>query len=225
MSQPSNSASSRPKSNATATFVPASGWSTTSSVAAASGSTTAGSGSTSTHTASAASTPWAGCSLSTTATGSPTNRTRPVARRGRSIAWLSMGTGGPSGATSMSAPVTTAATPGMRRASSTSTPSSTPWATVDRTKVACSAPSSNGSRRSAQYVPPTVRNRGSSTRVTRLPKMLVPPVPLLMGAGAYGSPAGATAPGPRRLLVTACKARKGQASGTGMRGGGAGRRA
>ena len=57
-------------------------------------------------------------------------------------------------------------------------PSTSPWATVERTKVAYTAPSSSGSRRSAQYVPPTVRKRGSSTRVTRLPRMLVPPVPV-----------------------------------------------
>src|SRR5437016_3484762 len=40
---------------------------------------------------------------------------------------------------------------------------------VERTKVACTAPSR---RTSSTYVPPTVRNLGSSLRRTRLPRML-----------------------------------------------------
>ena len=64
-------------------------------------------------------------------------------------------------------------TPGLVSASDTSMPVNTPWATAERTYVTCAALASAGSSsRSSTYMPPEVRNFGSSLRRTRLPKML-----------------------------------------------------
>jgi hypothetical protein len=132
------------------TLVPASGNSSTSSLAAAAVPTTAGSGSMSTATISAASSPWYRSSVRTTAIGSPTNRTRSDASQGRVIAELMNGKGGGMGTRSVtSCAVTTATTPGASSAADVSTDSSRPWATVDRTKVACTAPVSRSSVRSS----------------------------------------------------------------------------
>ncbi len=149
-SQPSKKSAGAGSPNEAMTLVPASGNSSTSSEAAAAVPTTAGSGSTSTATISAASSPWYRSSVRTTAMGSPTNRTRSDASHGRVIARLTNGKGGGIGTSSArSSAVTTATTPGASRAAEVSTDSNRPWATVDRTKVACSAPVSRSSARSS----------------------------------------------------------------------------
>ena len=90
------------------------------------------------HTASLASTAWRAVSATTTATGSPTNRTMSVARIGCEIWWERNGeeTSGPM---SRSGPTNTSTTPGIPRASSTSMDPIRPWAVIDRTNATCSA--------------------------------------------------------------------------------------
>ena len=62
----------------------------------------------------------------------------------------------------------TARTPGIASASDTSTPSSTPWATIERTNATCSIP---GSTRSSRYLPAPVSSVGSSRRSTAFPRI------------------------------------------------------
>ena len=133
-------AGSSPVSNSIATLVPASGnrWGA-SAMAAWAGSTTAGRGSMSATTTSAASNAWARVSATTTASGSPTNRTTSRARIGRANASGSA----PDvhiGFRSRSREVKTPTIPGMAAASSTSTPSNLPCARKDRTNTAWAAP-------------------------------------------------------------------------------------
>jgi hypothetical protein len=78
--------------------------------------------------------------VTTAATASPTNRTTPSARYGRTIACSSIGMVGFIGARSMSAAVNTPMTPGALRASSTSMVAMRAWGIVDRTYVTYAAP-------------------------------------------------------------------------------------
>ena len=72
-------------------------------------------------------------SATTTAMGSPTNRTRSVASIGRTMAASNAGFGDGYGASSTSAAVTTSTTPGALRAALTSRPAMSAWATVEVT--------------------------------------------------------------------------------------------
>jgi hypothetical protein len=73
--------------------------------------------------------------VTTTATGSPTNRTTSRASSACLICALIMaGMGGPTSSRSRSAPVNAAITPGAASAALTSTPVIRAWATADRTK-------------------------------------------------------------------------------------------
>ena len=101
-------------------------------------------------------------SVSTSATGSPTNRTRsnansgscqtPPIGAGPSGGGASSGTGsagGGGGRSVMSAAVSTATTPGASSAAEVSMPVIRACATVDRTNVARTAPARSGSRKSS----------------------------------------------------------------------------
>src|SRR3990170_6112253 len=103
------------------------------------------------------------------ATGSPTYRTRSPARSGRAKGPSTFPDGG-RGGRSRSAAVRTAVTPGISAALATPTPDTAACAIMDRTKQACSAPSTGTS---STYRAPPVRNLGSSVRRTTLPKMEV----------------------------------------------------
>src|SRR4051794_27681780 len=157
----------------TATLLPCSSYSSGApSANASSASTTAGSSSISTKTAAAASAPCWRDSANTTATCSPTNRTRSRARGARAkSSWIL--TNPWCGAMSRSSAVQTATTPGIAAASDVSIERMTPWATSERTNTACSR-SSNG--RSAVYLATPVSKRGSSVRSTRVPSR-DPPAP------------------------------------------------
>ncbi len=80
----------------------------------------------------------------TSATASPTYRTRPLASSGSVIGW-SPG----EGRSSVSAAVSTAITPGASRAASASIPVIRACAIGLRTNVARAAPASSGTRRSS----------------------------------------------------------------------------
>jgi hypothetical protein len=110
--------------------------------------------------------------VSTATTGSPTNRTRSVARNGRAVCCGAIGNS-TAGERPRSAPVTTSTTPGDSRAADTSIDVIRACAMGDRTNVTCSAPASRSSTRSSVYTAPLVRNSGSSTRGTRVPKILI----------------------------------------------------
>ena len=153
-----------------AMFVPTSGKSSSSSFAASFGSSRTGSGSYSTETSSAASMPEARSSLRTTATMSPTKRTTSLATIGRRSRCSSTGIGGGAISTpSMSAPVRTWMF-GRASAADASIPVMRACANGERTNVTVRAPSSG---RFSTYVASPRRNRGSSFRRTRLPRMLI----------------------------------------------------
>ncbi len=140
-SQPSkNDGSSSPPTEA-ATLVPASGKSSTSPSSASLGCTTGGSGSYSTSISSVASTACSRDSATTTATGSPTKRTMPVASIGRAIASGTIPSPGlRSGSSPMSSPLSTSSTPGAASAAEVSMDSMRAWATGERTKARTAAP-------------------------------------------------------------------------------------
>lgn len=140
-SAPFSASSSQSEANASARFVPASGnRSGASFSSAASAPITGGRGSYSTPTTSTASTAWAWVSASTTATGSPTNRTTPLARTGRSNGPSTLLDGG-WGSRSRSAAASTATTPGIAAATDASMPEIRACAIMERTNEARSAPS------------------------------------------------------------------------------------
>ena len=83
-------------------------------------------------------------SATTTAMGSPTKRTVPVARSGRpNVSGHMPGpNGGGIGGRSRSAAVSTASTPGIAAAPLVSTEAMCAWAIVERTNTAAAAPAS-----------------------------------------------------------------------------------
>ena len=108
-------------------------------------------------------------SATTSATGSPTNRTSPSASGGRGVSGTSL----PmpvyqASCTSglRSAAVNTACTPGSPSAADASMETMRARASGLRTKQACSMP---GRTMSSTKVPAPVSSRVSSTRCTRLP--------------------------------------------------------
>lgn len=82
---------------------------------------------------------WIAVSATTTATGSPTKRTRPVASRVRVISWLNIGISGGAGSKPKSSAVEIATTPGISDAALVSIDRISPCATIERTNAAWSA--------------------------------------------------------------------------------------
>src|SRR5690242_13256373 len=101
----------------------------------------------------------------TTATGSPTNRTRPMASSGRANTSGLSSTGGMR-SPPMSPAVNTPTTPGIARASSASADRTSAWAIGDRTNTPCSAPSQGTS---SVYWAAPVSSARSSLRSTGRP--------------------------------------------------------
>ena len=99
---------------------------------------------------------------------SPTNLTRSVQNIGRLSAGGIIGNICIDGSPRSFPAWKTARTPGIASASDTSTPSSTPWATIERTNATCSIP---GSTRSSRYLPVPVSSVGSSRRSTAFPRI------------------------------------------------------
>jgi len=115
--------------------------------------------------------------VSTTATISPANRATSPAITGRGICSSRPGIAIGSGSRPMSAAVNARA-PGISDTALVSMPVIRACGRIERTKVACIAPCA---LTSSPKVAVPVMNRGSSLRVTRLPRML-------MGAEPYCPP-------------------------------------
>ena len=128
----------------------------------------AGSTSMSAHTMSAASPACSAVSATTTATTSPDEPHAAGGPSGGRAAWRGAPPPPRRGLRFKVSAVRIVTTPGMSSAISASTPSIVPWATWERTSARCSA---SGASMSSTNRPSPVMKRGSSTRLTLLPRI------------------------------------------------------